>query len=90
MPGGEEQVAEERGGGRLAVGAGDGHPQPAPLPHQLPQEGLPRDDRNPPFSRGDELGQVRLEAERGADRNPIDPFQVGWIVASNHCDAQSG
>ena len=71
--GGDEEVAEEGGGRRLAVGAGDGHAEPTSLPHQLAEERLPRHDRNPPLAGRNQLGQVRLEAKRGAHGHAVAP-----------------
>ena len=59
-----EQVAQQRGRGRLAVRAGDGHPEVTPRRHQLAEERLPGDDLDPPLPGGDQLREIRLEAER--------------------------
>ena len=79
-PGGVQQRRHERGGGGLAMRAGDGH---ALLePHQLGEHLGAADDRNAPRPRGRDLGIVALHRRR--DDNHGSRAEIGLVMADEH------
>ena len=82
--GGLEEVPEQRGRGRLAVRAGYGQADVALGRHQLAEQRLPGDDRDPPLpGRRPAPGRSGDGAQRGADRDPVHARQVRGIVAAD-------
>ena len=81
-----QHAGHQRGGGGLAVGAGNGNA--ALEPHQLGQHRGARHHRNMPRPRCQHLGVVRLDGRRGDHR--IDRIEVASGMAHKSADAQTG
>jgi hypothetical protein len=76
-------VAEQRGGGRLAVRAGDGQPESPRRCHELAEQRLPGGDRKAGRLGRAKLGVARHGAQRRTDRDAIDAREVRRIVAGD-------